>query len=76
MRDHEALEILRADIRKLFPPGPARERWLAWSARTQIDEHSPPVARAARADARISRRSADKVKIASRPDELSPPTYD
>jgi hypothetical protein len=32
MTDLEALEILRADIRKLFPPGPVREGWLAWSA--------------------------------------------
>ena len=30
--DHlEALEILRADICRLFPPGPVRERWLAWA---------------------------------------------
>jgi hypothetical protein len=27
----EALAILRADICKLFPPGPVRERWLAWA---------------------------------------------
>ena len=29
--DLEALAILRADICKLFPPGPVRERWLAWA---------------------------------------------
>jgi hypothetical protein len=28
--DFDALELLRADICKLFPPGPVRERWLAW----------------------------------------------
>jgi hypothetical protein len=27
----EALAILRADICKLWPPGPVRERWLAWA---------------------------------------------
>jgi hypothetical protein len=26
----DALELLRSDICKLFPPGPVRERWLAW----------------------------------------------
>jgi len=31
--DLEALAILRADICKLFPAGPARERWLAWAER-------------------------------------------
>jgi hypothetical protein len=28
--DFDALELLRSDICKLFPPGPVRERWLAW----------------------------------------------
>jgi len=28
----EALALLRASIRKLWPPGPVRERWLAWAA--------------------------------------------
>jgi hypothetical protein len=27
--DLEALKLLRSDIRKLFPPGPVRDRWLA-----------------------------------------------
>lgn len=35
MTDDDALEILKADIRKLFPPGPVRERWLAWADRIQ-----------------------------------------
>jgi hypothetical protein len=30
--DLEALELLRADIRRLFPPGPVRDRWLAWAS--------------------------------------------
>src|ERR1700686_2102730 len=29
--DLEALALLRADICKLFLPGPVRERWLAWA---------------------------------------------
>jgi hypothetical protein len=29
--DLEALALLRADICKLWPPGPVRERWLAWA---------------------------------------------
>jgi len=28
--EFDALELLRSDICKLFPPGPVRERWLAW----------------------------------------------
>jgi hypothetical protein len=31
MIDLEALELLRSDIRKLFPPGPLQEKWLAWA---------------------------------------------
>ena len=31
VEDLEALAVLRANICTLWPPGPVRDRWLAWA---------------------------------------------
>jgi hypothetical protein len=42
MTDLEALELLRSDIRKLFPLGPVRDRWLAWAAQLADERRAYP----------------------------------
>jgi hypothetical protein len=38
MTDAKAFAVLRADIRKLFPRGAVRDRWLQWADRIQREE--------------------------------------
>jgi hypothetical protein len=40
MKDAKAFEVLRADIRKLFPPKAVRDRWLRWAERIQREDHA------------------------------------